>query len=77
MTVTSDPEGLFSARFGSYAQFIGLMRYPQGLRAFFNTCPLLRSDMRVRVSAIVARVREMATSAASMSVPARSISFRL
>jgi len=47
MTVTSDPEGLFSARFGSYAQFIRLMRYPQGLRAFFNTCPLLRSDMRV------------------------------
>ena len=47
MTATPDPQGLFSTRYGRYAQFIRLMRYPQGLRAFFNASPLLRSGMRV------------------------------
>jgi len=47
MAVTSDPQTLFSARCDRYAQFIRWMRYPHGLRAFFNAWPLLRSDRRV------------------------------
>lgn len=47
MAATPDPQTLFSTRRVSYAQFIRLMRYPQGLRAFFHASPFLRSDMRV------------------------------
>ena len=47
MTLTPDPEDLFSVRHLGYARFIRLMRYPQGLRAFFLASPLLQSDMRV------------------------------
>jgi ubiquinone/menaquinone biosynthesis C-methylase UbiE len=43
----TDPQGLFTARSGSYDRFIGLVRYPQGLRAFFRQSPLLRPGLRV------------------------------
>ena len=43
----SDPSRLFGERHGSYARFIRLVRYPQGLRAFFLRSPLLRSGLRV------------------------------
>jgi ubiquinone/menaquinone biosynthesis C-methylase UbiE len=43
----ADPQGLFARRSGSYDVFIGLVRYPQGLRAFFHHSPLLRSGLRV------------------------------
>lgn len=46
MSITSDPHGLFSKRHESYARFIRLMRYPQGLRAFFLASPLLRPGLR-------------------------------
>ena len=47
MSITSNPQGLFSRRHESYDRFIRLMRYPQGLRAFFLASPLLRADLRV------------------------------
>jgi len=47
MSITSNPQGLFSKRHESYDRFIRLMRYPQGLRAFFLASPLLRADLRV------------------------------
>lgn len=47
LTATSDPTRLFTARHGSYARFIRLVRYPQGIRAFFLHSPLLRSGLRV------------------------------
>jgi ubiquinone/menaquinone biosynthesis C-methylase UbiE len=46
-TVAADPAGLFSRRSGSYDRFIGLVRYPQGLRAYFRRSQLLRSGLRV------------------------------
>jgi len=42
-----DPRRLFTEKHASYARFIRLVRYPQGLRAFFLRSPLLRSDLRV------------------------------
>jgi ubiquinone/menaquinone biosynthesis C-methylase UbiE len=45
--VAADPVGLFSRRSGSYDRFIGLVRYPQGLRAYFRRSPLLRSGLRI------------------------------
>ena len=47
MPATSDPETLFTERHASYARFIRLVRYSQGIRAFFLHSPLLRSDLRV------------------------------
>jgi ubiquinone/menaquinone biosynthesis C-methylase UbiE len=47
MSVTSNPAGLFSTKHGSYARFIELVRYPQGIRAFFVRSPWLRSGLRV------------------------------
>jgi SAM-dependent methyltransferase len=46
VTVTPDPTELFSVRHLSYARFIRLMRYPQGLRAFFDASLLPQSGMR-------------------------------
>ena len=47
MTATSDPEGLFTERHTSYARFIRLLRYPQGIQAFFLQSALLRSGLKV------------------------------
>jgi SAM-dependent methyltransferase len=38
---------LFTSRADSYARFIGMVRYPQGLRSYFLTSPLLRAGLRV------------------------------
>jgi SAM-dependent methyltransferase len=38
---------LYTDRHRSYLRFIGLFRYPQGIRAFFRASPLLRSGLRV------------------------------
>ncbi len=45
--IAADPVGLFSRRSGSYDRFIDLVRYPQGLRAYFRRSPLLRSGLRI------------------------------
>jgi ubiquinone/menaquinone biosynthesis C-methylase UbiE len=45
--IAADPVGLFSRRSGSYDRFINLVRYPQGLRAYFRRSPLLRSGLRI------------------------------
>ncbi len=42
-----DPQALFTRRSGSYDLFIGLVRYRQGLRAFFRHSPLVRSGLHV------------------------------
>jgi len=47
MPATSDPVKLFTSKTDSYARFIQLVRYPQGLRAFFLRSPVLRSGLRV------------------------------
>jgi SAM-dependent methyltransferase len=47
VSVAADPQKLFTDRHDTYARFIGLMRYPQGLRAFFLASSLLRSDLRI------------------------------
>lgn len=38
---------LYTDRHRSYLRFIGLFRYPQGVRAFFRTSQLLRPGLRV------------------------------
>ncbi len=45
--VAADPAGLYGRRWASYDRFIRLVRYPQGLRAYFHRSPLLRSGLRV------------------------------
>jgi ubiquinone/menaquinone biosynthesis C-methylase UbiE len=45
--IASDPLGLFTRRSASYDRFIGLVRYRQGLRAYFRHSPLLRSGLRI------------------------------
>jgi SAM-dependent methyltransferase len=45
--VTPDARRLFSERPDVYTRFIRAVRYPQGLRAFWRTSPLLRPDLRV------------------------------
>jgi ubiquinone/menaquinone biosynthesis C-methylase UbiE len=45
--IASDPLGLFTRRSGSYDLFIGIVRYRQGLRAYFGQSPLLRSGLRI------------------------------
>ena len=47
MSLTADPQRLFSERPDLYARFIRAVRYPQGLRAFWLASPLLRSGMRI------------------------------
>ena len=47
MSLTADPRALFTAKHETYARFIRLMRYPQGLRAFWLASPLLRPGLRV------------------------------
>ena len=47
MTVTADARQLFTDRPDLYARFIRLMRYPQGLRAFWRASPLLRPGVRI------------------------------
>ena len=42
-----DAVRLFSRRHESYVRFIRAVRYPQGIRAFLLSSPLLRSDLRV------------------------------
>jgi ubiquinone/menaquinone biosynthesis C-methylase UbiE len=45
--IAADPLGMFTRRSGSYDRFIGLVRYPQALRAYFRRSPLLRPGLRV------------------------------
>lgn len=47
MTATLHPRQLFTDKHGSYVRFIRAVRYPQGLRAFFRSSPLLRPGLRV------------------------------
>ena len=47
MPATSDPERLFTEKHTSYARFIRLVRYPQGVRSFFLHSSLLRPRLRV------------------------------
>ena len=47
MTATTDPRRLFTERPDTYARFIRLVGYPQGLRAFFLASPLLADGLRV------------------------------
>jgi SAM-dependent methyltransferase len=47
MPSTSDVVQFFTAQHGVYDRFINWVRYPQGLRSFFEQSSLLRSDLRV------------------------------
>jgi SAM-dependent methyltransferase len=47
MSAASPTGALFATRADSYARFIGLVLYPQGLRRYFLTSPLLRAGQRV------------------------------
>lgn len=47
MPLTADARQLFTERPDVYARFIRAMRYPQGLRAFWLSSPLLRPGLRV------------------------------
>jgi ubiquinone/menaquinone biosynthesis C-methylase UbiE len=47
MPATSDPITLFTEKHDTYARFIRLVRYPQGIRAFFARSSLLRPGLRV------------------------------
>jgi SAM-dependent methyltransferase len=47
VSLTTEPQRLFTARHGAYDRFIRSVRYPQGLRAFFLASPLLRADLRI------------------------------
>ncbi len=42
-----DPIRLYTEKSGSYVRFVRLVRYPQGIRAYFLRSPLLRSNLRV------------------------------
>jgi SAM-dependent methyltransferase len=44
---TPDPRRLFTERPDAYGRFIRAVRYPQGLRAFWQASPLLCSGLRV------------------------------
>ena len=44
---TVDPAEMYTSRADSYRRFIGLVRYPQGLRAHFLASPLLQPGLRV------------------------------
>lgn len=47
MTVTTEPQQLFTERHDTYVRFIRAMRYPQGLRAYFLASSLLCPGVRV------------------------------
>ena len=47
MTITSDPQRLFTERRNTYDRFIRAVLYPQGLRAFFLQSTALRPGLRV------------------------------
>ena len=47
MAAPADARRLFTEKHGSYVRFIRLVRYPQGIRAFFLRSPLLRSGLHV------------------------------
>ena len=47
VAVTTDPHRLFTERHAAYVRFIRLVRYPQGLRAFFLASAVLRANLRV------------------------------
>jgi SAM-dependent methyltransferase len=48
VTVTADARRLYTERHASYTRFIRAVGYPQGLRAFFRSSPLLdRPGLRV------------------------------
>lgn len=47
MTITSDPNQLFTERHDAYDRFIRAVLYPPGLRAFFLKSTLLRPELRV------------------------------
>jgi len=48
MTVSADARRLFTERHATYVRFIRAMRYPQGLRSFFISSPILdRPGLRV------------------------------
>ena len=45
--LSSDAIQLYTDRNRSYVRFVKLLRYPQGISAFFRSSPLLRSGLRV------------------------------
>jgi ubiquinone/menaquinone biosynthesis C-methylase UbiE len=47
LLATSNARQLFSEKHASYQRFIGFVRYPQGLRAFFRGSSLIRSGIRI------------------------------
>src|SRR5687768_11217463 len=48
MAMSADPRRLFTDRHASYVRFIRSVRYPEGLRAWFEASPLLaRPGLRV------------------------------
>lgn len=47
MTVSSNPQRLFSESAGAYERFIRSVGYPQGLRAYFARSTLLRDGLRI------------------------------
>ena len=47
MRDAADAARLFTERTASYVRFVRCVGYPQGLRAYFLTSPLLRSGLRV------------------------------
>jgi 2-polyprenyl-3-methyl-5-hydroxy-6-metoxy-1,4-benzoquinol methylase len=47
MPSSLEPLRLFTEKHGTYAWFIRLVRYPQGIRTFFLRSSLLRSNLRI------------------------------
>jgi hypothetical protein len=47
MPSTNDVVQIFTAQHGVYDRFVNYVRYPQGLRSFFEQSSLLRSDLSV------------------------------
>jgi ubiquinone/menaquinone biosynthesis C-methylase UbiE len=47
VSVTADAREFFTGRQKAYSRFIRAMRYPQGLRAFFEHSALVRPDLRI------------------------------
>jgi len=47
MNTASNPLGLFTQRSRSYERFVRVVRYPQGIRAFFSGSSLLRPGLHI------------------------------
>jgi len=47
VSLTPDPQQLFTERHSGYQRFIDFVRYAEGLQAFWRTSPLLRPDLRI------------------------------